>query len=288
MHLTLFHRLISMPLRLFILWSALLPFICLSAGASDHLSPAPTLDLGYTQMYNLDFAGAHITLQQWQQLHPRDPLGPVSDAAAYLFSELDRLHILESDFFTDDAKFEKREKPVPDERVKLAFESELQKAEDLAAGVLAQSPQDKDAIFARIMVDGLRGDYAALIEKHNLAGLSYMKSGRILAEQLLARDPTYYDAYLAVGVENYLLGLNAAPVRWLLRIGGAETDKEQGISKLRITAQKGHYLAPFARLLLAVAALRDKDRGAARRLLQGLASEYPQNRLYAYELARLK
>ena len=37
-------------------------------------------------------------------------MGYVSNAAAYLFSEFNRLHILESDLFTDDAKFEHRSK----------------------------------------------------------------------------------------------------------------------------------------------------------------------------------
>src|SRR5215472_11091535 len=68
------------------------------------------LDVGYRQMYNLDFDGAHKTFQGWQQSHPEDPLGPVSDAAAYLFSEFDRLHVLEVDLFTDNEKFEKRQK----------------------------------------------------------------------------------------------------------------------------------------------------------------------------------
>jgi len=101
-------------------------------------------------------------------------------------------------------------------------------------------------------------------------------------------DPSYYDAYLAIGVENYLLGTTVAPVRWFLRMGGAETNKDQGIANLKLTADKGHYLAPYARLLLAVAALRDKDRATARNLLAGLSREFPQNSLYQKELARLQ
>ncbi len=77
-------------------------------------------------------------------------------------------------------------------------------------------------------------------------------------------------------------------MRWMLRAYGAETDKNQGISRLQLTAEKGHYLLPFARLLLAVAALRDKDKARAKELLQGLAREFPNNKLYASELARLQ
>jgi len=41
-------------------------------------------------------------------------------------------------------------------------------------------------------------------------------------------------------------------------------------------------------MLLAVAALRDKDKNRARNLLGGLAQEFPQNTLYKKELARIQ
>ncbi len=239
-------------------------------------------------MYNLDFAAAHATFLNYQQSHPADPMGHVSNAAAYLFSEFDRLHILEADLFTDDKKFDGRKKLTPDPAVKAELDRELARSDELASKMLTQNPNDKNALFSQILANGLRGDYAALIEKRNLASLSYMKTSRAIAQKLLALDPTCYDAYLAVGVENYLLGSNPAPVRWILRMTGSETDKQEGIQRLRLTADKGRYLAPFARLLLAVAALRDKDQQAARTLLVGLAKEFPGNQLYITELARIQ
>jgi hypothetical protein len=238
-------------------------------------------------MYNLDFQGAHKSFQLYEQAHPQDPLGPVSNAAAYLFSEFARLHILEMELFTDDHRFGDREKPSPDPAVYAAFDKELNAANEIADGLLARSYQS-DALFAKVLAAGLRGDYLALIEKRNLAGLSYMKAGRTLAEQLISHDPTYYDAYLAIGIENYLLGVTAAPVRWILRMTGAETDKDLGIANLELTADKGHYLAPYARLLLAVAALRNQDRTTARSLLASLSREFPQNDLYQRELIRIQ
>jgi hypothetical protein len=115
-----------------------------------------------------------------------------------------------------------------------------------------------------------------------------MKGARTAADQLLARDPQCYDAWIAVGVENYMLSVKPAPVRFLLRLAGGQTDRAVGIQKLKLTAEKGHYLAPFARLLLAVAALRDGDRVQARNILDALAREYPRNPLYVQELARLE
>jgi len=258
-----------------------------AAGADSTALPF-SLEAGFRQMYNLDFDGAHATFQAWEVGHPDDAVGPMSNAAAYLFGEFNRLHILESELFTDNEKFAKRGKPVPDPQTRAAFDGELAKGDEIADRILSGTPEDANALFAKVMASGLRGDYAAMIEKRNMAGLGYLKNGRQLAQKLLTLDPSYYDAYLAVGVENYLLSANSAPVRWLLRMGGAETNKEEGIAKLRLTAEKGHYLAPYARLLLAVAALRDRDRETARRLLSGLAAEFPQNQLYRKELARLQ
>ena len=200
----------------------------------------------------------------------------------------DRLHVLESELFIDNKSFEERSKPSADPKVKQAFQDQLAKAEELADKKLAKQPGNPDAMFAKAMAMGMRGDYAAMIEKRDLAGLSYTKSARTLAEQLLAKDPDYYDAYLAIGVENYLLSQQSAPMRWILRATGAQTDKEAGLHNLRLTAEHGHYLLPYARLLLAVAALRDHDRAQARDLLAGLAREFPENPLYAKELAKLQ
>ncbi|MGD1155116.1 MAG: hypothetical protein ABSA41_04740 [Terriglobia bacterium] len=255
---------------------------------SAALLPSLPLDLGYRQMYNLEFSDAHRTFQVYQQSQPDDPLGPTSDAAAYLFEEFNRLGVLQTELFVDDEKFKDRQKPAPDPELRENFRRAITKSQRLADEILKRSPKDRNALFATVLNLGLQSDYLALVEKRDLASLSYTKRAGLMADRLLAIDPSCYDAYLAIGVENYVLGLKPAPVRWLLRLYGAETDKELGLQKLQLTAEKGHYLLPFARLLLAVAALRDKDRSRARELLQNLAQEFPNNQLYRRELSRLQ
>ena len=261
--------------------------ISLSGVAVAACQGGPDVANGYRQMYNLDFNTAHATFEHYEQQYPDDPLAHVSNAAAYLFAEFDRMHVLEMELFADNSKFENRKKVPADPATKAAFEQELQTADRLSTQRLSASPQDSEALFAQILANGLRGDYAALVEKRNLASLSFMKMSRGKAEQLISEDPHCYDAYLAVGVENYLLGINPAPVRWMLHMTGAQTDKAEGLQKLHLTAEKGYYLAPFARLLLSVAAVRDKDLQTARNLLGGLARQFPQNHLYSLELSRL-
>jgi hypothetical protein len=265
--------------------------VCLSGFQCEPASAAgapDALESGFRQMYNLDFAAAHKTFETWQESHPEDPLGAASNAAAYLFGEFERLHILEFDLFTEKRQEEKSDPYQPDPQFKAAFEAALARADDMASKILVQSSDDCNALFARILTDGLRGDYAALVEKRKRAALDYLKSSRVNAEKLIAIDPTYHDAYLAIGIENYLLGLRAAPTRWVLRLSGAQTDKDKGIANLKLTAEKGRYLAPYARLLLVIASLRDHDRNTAKKLLADLARDFPRNPLYRIELARLR
>ncbi len=258
-------------------------------GADSVSKTLASLDSGYHAMYNLDFGGAHRDFRNWTQMHPDDPMGPISDAAAYLFSEFDRLHVLQSEFFTRDQSFFRHQQALhPDPAAKREFESALNNGLRIADRVLAKSPDDVNALLASVLGFGLQADYLALVERRNLDALSEMKRSRALAERLLTRDPHCYDAYLAVGVENYLLSLKPTPVRWVLRLGGAQTDKQAGIERLRITAEKGHYLLPYARLLLAVAALRDNNVATARQTLTWLSTEFPGNRLYREELRKLR
>jgi hypothetical protein len=68
---------------------------------------------------------------------------------------------------------------------------------------------------------------------------------------------------------------------------GAQTDKQTGLDRLRLVADKGHYLKPYAKVLLAIAALRDDRKQDAKELIAYLAREFPRNDLFRDELKKL-
>ena len=238
-------------------------------------------------MYNLRFDEAHRMFVSYQQSHPLDALGPGSDAAAYLFSELARLGALEAELFVDDSRFSNRSKLQPDANARLHFTEQIDRADRLADSALQKSSRDATALFVKSLTYGLRADYAGLVDKRNLAALIYTNKGRAYADRLLAVDPNAFDAHLGPGVENYLLSFKSAPLRALLRLTGSGVDREKGIEELQVTAQHGYYLEPFAKLLLAVAALRNGNREQASVLLTGLRDRFPDNELFSRELSRL-
>ena len=256
--------------------------------AGPDIPPTTALDRGFTGLYNLDFSGAQKDFSAWEAQHPDDPVGPVSAAAGYLFSEFNRLGVLEGQFYENDKAFTDRSTLVPDPEIHSKFEAAIDRAEQLAHARLSRNPKDQDALFALTLASGLQADYAALIEKRNLASLHYTKEASTWAQQLLAICSNCYDAQLATGFSKYIIGSMAAPVRWLMRMRGLPADKQGGIADLQLTAQRGRYLAPFARILLAIAYVRDKDKARALQMLASLQSQFPGNTLFPREIARLE
>lgn len=275
----------------------LLPVLGLAVGmlpaASAQFTPNPItaastgLDRGYFDMYDVNFAAAHTLFQQLLAQHPDDSLAAASDAAAYLFGEFDRLRIIDVELFADQSRFDSRSRLIPDPAVRKSFDDRCAQADRLADAALKRNPKDATAFYVKTLVSGMQSDYALMIDKRDLAALSLTKQATVYSRQALALNPTMYDAYLASGVENYMLSLKSAPLRWLLGVTGAATDRQEGVRLLTLTANQGHYLAPFARMMLSVAALRDGNPQRARAILIALARQYPDNTLYERQLARI-
>ena len=79
-----------------------------------------------------------------------------------------------------------------------------------------------------MLVDGLGSDSQGLIERNHRTSLSAAKSARRTAERLLVLYPDYNDAWLAIGVEYYMLSMKPLPLRWILQLTGSQTDRDSG------------------------------------------------------------
>ena len=59
------------------------------------------------------------------------------------------------------------------------------------------------------------------------------------------------------------------------------------MQQLAQAASRGHYLRPYAKLMLALAELRERNPSMAREHLAELVAEFPDNPLFAHELSKL-
>jgi hypothetical protein len=252
------------------------------------LSSQPEIDAGFRLLYELKFTEARAAFTSWENRHPGEALGPAAEAASYLFQEFDRQGVLTSEFFLDDDRLLGGVQGVPDPRVRDAFSATTRRAQDLARARLRLNSRDPDALFALTIATGMQADYMSLIARRQVESLRLTREADKVARDLLAVAPGAADAYVALGAANYILGCLPAYKRILIRFGGFRGDRALGMQQLGLTAESGHYLRPFAKLTLALAAMREKQRDLAQTEFEQLTAEFPANAKFARELAKLK
>ncbi len=255
-------------------------------GAVAPSSPA-LLDAGFRELYQLNFDRAREQFLSYQKAQPNDPLGKAAEAASYLFEQFNAKGVFTSAFFLSDEKLLGGVDGKPSENRNDAFLNANRQARELARRWLQSNPHDAHGLLALTLADGMEADYTALIEKRQVASLTLIRNAENEARNLLAEDPSSQDAYVALGAGNYVLGCLPAYKRAFLWFGGVHGDRARGIEQLQLAADHGHYLQPYAKILLALALERERQMDRARALFAELAREFPANPVYAHELALL-
>lgn len=250
------------------------------------LSSQPEIDAGFRLLYEERFADARMLFQSWGKRHPEEALGPASEAASYLYEEFDRQGVLTSDFFMDDDRLLGGIQGQADPQMSRGFTESARRAKDLANARLKANPQDADALFALTIATGMTADYASLIERRQIETLRLIRDAEFTAKNLLAVSPGAADGYLAMGVANYIMGCLPAYKRFIIRFGGFHGDRMLGMRQVALTASGGHYLRPYAKIELGLAAMRENQWDLARQEFDELVREFPSNPKYARELAK--
>jgi hypothetical protein len=264
----------------------LVPAVLLLAGVpSAHAQSRPQIETGFDSMYQLRFDQARADFSAWESAHPDDPIGSTAMAASYLFEELNQKGVLTSAFFLDDKKFLGGAPGSPDPARQAAFLAAVGRSRQIAGQRLKANSHDVDGWFALTLVDGMQSDFDSILAKHPLESLHFLKASEEDAATLLAAQPTAKDAYVALGFANYVIGCLPSYKRAFLWFGGIHGDKQRGMDLMNQAATGGHYLQPFAKAMLALAALREHQPDLARTLFGDLAHQFPANPVFANEFA---
>jgi hypothetical protein len=257
-------------------------------GSDSAFTEIPELKEGFRLLYVQKYPEAREKFSGWTSEHPNDPFGFVATAASYLFEEFYRQSVLTSDFFLDDKKFLRGIEGKPDpERLK-NFDMELAQARKLAGARLSKDKNDAAGLFALTMAAGMESNADSILEKKHIDGLKRMKEANEHAKLLLAQRPDANDAWVAPGSADYIIGCLSGGTRMVLWFGGIHGDKKLGMELVGKTADKGRYLEPFAKVLLALAARREKQDALALKLLRELTEEFPDSPLFAAEYAKVQ
>lgn len=281
-------RLRILSLLCFFLWQT-------AAGVSaqpigDAATPAfvsvPELSSGFRQLYIQKFPEGRALFETWASQHPDEPFVQVAIAASYLFEEFYHQGVLTSDFFLNEKKFLHGIEGQPDPVRMEGFEGAIARARELASQRLSKDPRDPEALYALTLSAGMESDADMILRKHNLDALRRLKEANTHAKALLAERPDAKDAYLALGTANYIIGSLSVGFRAMLWFGGVHGDKKLGMQQLAEAADGGRYLEPLAKIMLALAARREKQKPLAQKLLRELTEEFPESPLYSVEYAK--
>jgi len=252
------------------------------------IEPDPSVGLlekGFQRLYELNFDGARVEFLAFQKARPDDPLGKAAEAASYLFEQFNTKGVLTSEFFLNDAKFLGGVDGNAAQNQNSAFLATNNQARFLAKERLKSNPHDLHGLLGLTIADGMESDYDALIIKKQLDGLKMMKQAEAEASTLLAIDPTQQDANVALGMSNYVIGCLPGYKRAFVWFGGIHGDRTRGMAQMKSAADNGHYLQPFAKVMLALAYEREHQMDRAHELLAELAVQFPANTVFAREAA---
>jgi hypothetical protein len=253
---------------------------------SPAFNSVPELEKGYRLMYEQKFPEAREVLMAWAAENPTEPFGQVSVGASYLFEEFYLQQVLTSDYFLNDKRFLGGITGSPDPARMKAFQDSIAKARTLANQRMKKHPRDPEALFVLALCAGMQSDADSMLMKKHYDALKMLKEANSNAEMLLKEHPDTYDLYVAPGIAYYVIGSLSSSARFVLWFGGIHGDKQLGMSQVQKTADNGNYLKPFAQILLALSARREKQDELAQKNLKELTEEFPGNSTYAAEYAK--
>jgi len=263
---------------------------CPASEAQDGGGPAftsvPELAAGFHSLYAQNFTEAREKFDAWKSQHPEEPFGDIAIAASYLFEELYRQGVLSSDYFLNEKRFLNGIDGKPDPARMKSFDDSIAVARKLARKRLTANAKDAEALFALTMAAGMESDADLMLRKQHMESLKRLKEANEYAKVLLVERPNANDAYVALGSANYIIGSLSGGARFMLWFGGIHGDKKLGMDQLGKTIDGGLYLQSYAKILLALAARREKQDALAQKLLLELSEEYPESSLFAAEYAK--
>jgi TolA-binding protein len=252
-----------------------------------HPNNNPIAKRASDDFYNQDYDRAIRGFESLVKEHPDDPFATNYLLSAVLFKEMYRIGALETENYANDSFMDRKASRSLDPAARARILELDRRAEAQANRLLAQNPNNVDALYARGAARALLCTYMGMGEKAWLSGLRAAIAARKDHERVLALDPNYVDAKLVVGVHNYVIGSLSWPMRVSASIVGIGGNKQKGLKMLRQVANAGSLASPDAKIALALFLRREQAYDEALRLVQGMSATYPRSFLIALEYAHL-
>jgi hypothetical protein len=248
---------------------------------------------GYEASYNLDYATARAKFEEIRRRWPQHPAGDLYVANVVWLEYLYRLRRLQTSLYQNESFYagvesssEKTETgDALDPQVDRTFRALMSSAKLKALALVNANRDDADARYYLGAVYGVLAGYEASTARKFFAAMRNGSRGVEQHQQTLKLRPEYYDAYLSVGLYDYVVGNLPFALKTLALLGGVRGNKERGIGRLQQIVERRAENADDARVMLLAIYQQERRPAEALALLDDLTARFPQNFLFKLERA---
>jgi len=244
-------------------------------------------DAGFRQIFDLDYDAASTTFSSLETRYPEHPGPPLGAAAVLWLQELferqdfDLNRFIAPGYFNKDSE---REMPISARRL---FFQKVERGRGLSEEILARDPNHRDARFFLGSAEGLLAAFSYTVDGKTLEAFGHAKKAYQYHRELVDFNPTYSDAYVSLGVYEYIVDNLRWYLKWPAKMIGYRGSEERGIEYLE-TARRGESsVSNEASAMLMVIYFREKKYQHSLAIVRGLRQHFPKNFLFHVNHAQI-
>jgi tetratricopeptide (TPR) repeat protein len=255
---------------------------------------------GNEALYNMDYATARAKFEEIKKRAPHHPAGDLYVATVIWLEHLNKSRRLQTSLYKNESSFyagadkanEDNEGDAVDPAVDRAFRDRMALARTKALALVTRNKNDADAQYFLGAYYGVMAGYEASTARKFYSAMRNGSRSVDAHEKTVKLDPSYNDAYLSLGMYDYIVGSLPFMYKALAAVVGARGNKQRGITRLKGVIEKETATADDARVLLLAIYQNEKRYEDALALLDQLSAKYHRSYLIklerAYTLVSLK
>lgn len=253
----------------------------------SHIRPSDPVAAAIDYLGDLEYEHAIQQLRSWLKTHPEDLRALNCLATSLLYQEMFHRGLLESRVYGNSGDIFKASRVPLTPQFEQQLLPILEKAQTLAEMRAEVDPKDKVSLYWAGVTHGTRATFDLALRKEYVTALHESTEALDLHRRVLELDPQYVDAYLIVGMNNYILGSLPWYVRVVAALTGRRGDRDEGIRQVKRVTEEGTDARGDARLMLAVLYQREKMYREALQMYEKMSYDHPRNYLLLLEIASL-
>lgn len=243
---------------------------------------------GNDALYNLDYQSARERYVRMTKMAPDHPAGYVNLANNLWLETLNASRRLSTSVYSSGSFYaQDAEEDEVNRKREREFNDLIKQALAVSKARLDKNPGDVEALYYNAAAQGLRAGYSVSVKRSFRKAIGDANGSVKIQKRVIKIDPNYTDAYLSIGLYEYVI--DSLPFFWrtLARLAGLSGSKTRGIEHLEQVVAKGKYASDDARVLLIGIYGREGKPDRALELISHLANKYPRNYLFGVERAAM-